>query len=81
MNSELGAILQKKGRVKYSDFVKCSDVKEDAIEIPRIFVEIRDAHHSLKSPACSCVSTTLPARHLDELGASDFYLYINPSCA
>jgi hypothetical protein len=27
---------------RYSDFVEYSDVKEDAIEIPRIFVEIRE---------------------------------------
>src|SRR5262249_11147661 len=35
------------------------------------------AHNSLNSPVCSCVSITLPALTLDDLGGSDFYLYTN----
>ena len=38
--SDFCAILPRK-RVRHSDFVR-SDLKEDAIEIPRIFVEIRE---------------------------------------
>ena len=34
MNSELGAIFAEGKRVRYSDFVKYSDVKEDAIANP-----------------------------------------------
>jgi hypothetical protein len=41
LDSELGAILQNK-RVRYSDLVKYSGVKEDAIEIPRIFAEVME---------------------------------------
>ena len=36
---------------------------------------------SLNSPACSLRFDHVASFHLDELGASDFYLYMNPPCA
>jgi hypothetical protein len=34
--------------VRHSDIVRYSDVKEDGIEIPRIFVESRDLRERVK---------------------------------
>jgi hypothetical protein len=38
----ISALFCRRKRVRYSDLVKYSDAEEDAIEIPRIFVELRE---------------------------------------
>jgi hypothetical protein len=45
-------------RVRYSDIVGYSDVKEDVIELPRVFAESRD--ELLVTPSSPLISDALP---------------------
>jgi hypothetical protein len=45
-------------RVRYSDIVSYSDVKEDVIELPRVFAESKD--ELLVTPSSPLISDALP---------------------